>query len=234
MKLHLLYFTLAICQVSSFVVLPTSIHQYSVVGSSALTAADQWQGEVVSNEGGTIQGCSIQQVEESNTDWIITIDGVQADLGKFSEAIYRKLTMDAKKERFQGYRPGTIPPHLLTTYKAYTMDECARETVLEAMQQNEIRPFTDARNDFIIEDIRVPPPPVKKGKKKKGGKKKKNADGISPEEPVVEEVPEWMTYENMKGAIESGWQPGQSFSFVAKNAKGQKVLGKESDTKTNN
>lgn len=112
------------------------------------------------------------------------------------------------------------------------MDECARETVLEAMQQNNIRPFTDARSGLIIENVSIPPP-VKKGKKKKkGGRKKKNAeiDSTTPEEPVVVEEPKWTTYETMKEAIDNGWQPGQSFSFVAKNVKGQKVLG-ESDVK---
>ena len=114
------------------------------------------------------------------------------------------------------------------------MDECARETVLEAMQQNNIRAFTDARNEFLIEDVSIPPP-VKTGKKKKkkGGRKKKNAEmdsATTPEEPVVVEEPKWTTYETMKEAIDSGWKPGQSFSFVAKNVKGQKVLG-ESDVK---
>ena len=85
------------------------------------------------------------------------------------------------------------------------MDECARETVLEAMQQNNIRPFTDARNDFFIETVSVPPPKKKGGKKKKGGRKKK---GEAAETPVVKEPepePQWKTYETMKEAIDAGW-----------------------------
>ena len=46
------------------------------------------------------------------------------------------LIMIAKSQRFQGFRPGTIPPHLLPTYYMFSMDECARETTLEAMEQN--------------------------------------------------------------------------------------------------
>lgn len=155
---------------------------------------------------------------------------VEADLGRFSEAIFKKITSDAKQQRFQGFRPGTIPPHLQPTYRAFAMDECARETVLEAMQQNNIRPFTDARSEFLIESVSIPPS-IKKGKKKKkGGRKKKKEDVEIPEDPVPVEEPKWTTYETMKEAIDNGWQPGQSFSFVAKNVKGQKVLG-ESDVK---
>lgn len=86
------------------------------------------------------------------------------------------------------------------------MDECARETVLEAMQQNDIRPFTDARTDFLIETVSVPPPKKKGSKKKKGGRKKK---GMAAEAaPVVvepEPEPQWKTYPTMKEAIDAGW-----------------------------
>jgi hypothetical protein len=57
----------------------------------------------------------------------ISKNRVQADLGKFSEAIYKKITSDAKQQQFQGFRPGTIPPHLQPTYRTFAMDECARE-----------------------------------------------------------------------------------------------------------
>lgn len=131
---------------------------------------------------------------------------IEADLGRFSDVIYKKITSDAKQQRFQGFRPGTIPPHLVPTYVTYTMDECARETVLEAMQQNNIRPFTDVRNEFLIENISIPPP-VKKGKKKKSNKRRKGA--VQEEEQTVElepEEPKWTTYETMKEAINAGWK----------------------------
>jgi hypothetical protein len=39
-------------------------------------ATDAWQGEVVSNEGGAIRGCSIKPVgEEPTTQWELAIDG---------------------------------------------------------------------------------------------------------------------------------------------------------------
>jgi hypothetical protein len=209
-----------------------------------------WNGEVTSNPGGRIQGCSIQLAEGgSKTEWIIKIDGVQADLGRFSDAIYKKITNDAKRERFQGFRPGTIPPHLEPTYRAFAMDECARETVLEAMQQNNIRPFENARLEMKLEQFETPPPPIRqqrsKKKKKTSNKKKGSAvndtnddipaeSGVAAEEAVVAVPPaadddtsppfaSWICYESMKEAIDAGWKPGQSFSFVAVNVKGQQV-----------
>jgi len=146
-------------------------------------------------------------------------------LGRFSEAIYKKITTDAKQERFQGFRPGTIPPHLLGTYKAFAMDECARETVLEAMQQNNIRPFDDARSQIEMDTFFIPPPKTKKSKQKKVKKKKQGDE--EEKSSVVEEQedqkPEWRAFNTMKEALDAGWQPGQSFSFVARKVKGQKV-----------
>lgn len=77
------------------------------------------------------------------------------------------------------------------------MDECARETVLEAMEQNNIRPFTDARDELLIEKVSIPPP-IKKGKKKKKSKRRKSADAQQASEEPVEEEPKWTTYETMK------------------------------------
>lgn len=78
------------------------------------------------------------------------------------------------------------------------MDECARETVLEAMEQNNIRPFTDARDELLIEKVSIPPP-IKKGKKKKKkSNRRKNADAQQASEEPVEEEPKWTTYETMK------------------------------------
>lgn len=184
--------------------------------------AEEWTGEVVA--GGKLQGCSIQLVGGSATEWIVTIDGEEADLGRFSQAIYKKFTADAKRQRFQGFRPGTIPPHLEPTYRAFAMDECARETVLEALQQNSIRPFENARSEMAIDSISFPPPPPKRSKKTKKNTSKDT------EVPVDEEKPsqEWLTKKTMKEAVDAGWQPGQSFSFVANGVKGQKL--KDQDT----
>ena len=185
---------------------------------------NEWKGDVVSSSGGKIQGCSLQQVEGSTTEFIIHIDGVEADLGRFSEAIYKKLIADAKQQRFQGFRPGTIPPHLEPTYRAFAMDECARETVLEAMQQNNIRPFTSARTDMTFDTFCIPPPVKKAGsKKKKSGRKAKETAEEPQGNTVRNEEPTWLTFETMKEALDAGWRPGQSFSFVARSVKGQKV-----------
>lgn len=169
--------------------------------------------------GATIKGCKIERVANSLTTFTITIDGEEAELGKFSESIYKKLIKDAKELRFQGFRPGTIPPHIEPTYRAFAMDECAREATLEAMQQNQIMPFDSAREDFMIENVSISPPTPQKKKSKKS-KKGKNSTSQEVESPT-ENVKAWITFTNMKGAIDAGWRPGQSFSFVARNVKGQ-------------
>merc|ERR1719469_1701357 len=101
------------------------------------------------------------------------------------------------------------------------MDECAREATLEAMQQNNIRPFDDARAEFKIESISILPM-MKKAKKKKG--KRKQNTKTEEANRLVKEEPKWLTFETMKEAIDAGWKPGQTFSFIARNVKGQKLL----------
>eukprot|EP00956_Cyclotella_meneghiniana_P029842 scaffold73555_cov37-Cyclotella_meneghiniana.AAC.2 len=156
----------------------------------------------------------------------------EADLAKFSQAIYKKITSDARQQRFQGFKPGTIPPHLLPTYKAYTMDEVAREATLEAMQQHDIRPFESCRSDMKIGEVGIAP--RKKGKKggsKKKKKKSKSTEGDDSDgDDVVditdveeEKEPEWLVFDEMKDALKAGWEPGESFSFVATNCKGQQL-----------
>ena len=191
----------------------TESDRRATVLHSSSAADDAWKGEIVA--GGTIPGCTIVSV--GLTEYEVSVDGVAADLGGFSEAVHRKIMKDAKQQRFQGFRPGTIPPHLEVTYKAFTMDEVARETVLEALQQKNIRPFEQARAEIVITDIAVPPPrPKSKGKKK--------AKGAIEEVNQLENT-EWKTYDSMKEAIQVGrWTPGSSFSFTATNVKGQEVL----------
>lgn len=52
----------------------------------------------------------------------------------------------------------------------FSMDKCARETTLEAMELNNIRSFEISRMEFEFEQITIPPV-IKKGKKKKVGQK---------------------------------------------------------------
>lgn len=80
------------------------------------------------------------------------------------------------------------------------MDEVAREAILEAMQQNNIRPFENAREEMEIKEISIPP---RKSKKKKGGKKKKGSAIIEAEE---EAAPAWLTFDTMKEALKAGWE----------------------------
>ena len=91
------------------------------------------------------------------------------------------------------------------------MDEVAREAVLEAMQQNNRRPFDSCRQEMVLENISIPPKKSKK-KKKKGGRKK-NASAST--EPQVEDnapVP-WETYPTMKEALKAGWEVSSALIY---------------------
>ena len=77
--------------------------------SSASDANDAaaWNGDVVSNDPkGRIQGCQLTRVGESPTDWEVTIDGEEADLGKFSEAVCKASALPGIST---GYHPS--PSH---------------------------------------------------------------------------------------------------------------------------
>lgn len=137
---------------------------------------------------------------------------MEADLGRFSQAVYKKIISDAKQQRFQGFRPGTIPPHLEPTYRAFTMDEVARETILEALQQNNIRPFESARQDMTFENFFIQPSEKKGGSSNK--KSKKGSAGTEQESEVVVEKPQWLQFADMKSAIDGGWKVCQSKNVI--------------------
>ena len=81
------------------------------------------------------------------------------------------------------------------------MDEVAREAVLEAMQQNDIRPFESCRADLVIAEVTIPP---RKATKKK--KKKRGSGAGEKEEMEGEQESEWMVFDNMKDALKAGWE----------------------------
>lgn len=214
--------------VQSFTIAPTSTvvpRRHTTQLWDQQQQQQPWQGEVV--PGTTIRGCTLQNID--TTTWKLQIDGAEADLGRFSQAIYQKITREAKQERFQGFRPGTIPPHLEPTYRLFTMDECARETVLEALQQNEVRPFESCRSDMELSDFCIPPAALPKKRKKKKKRSQKQSASTNEEKDdnsesvEAEEPPAWRTFATIKEAVDAGWRPGQSFSFCASDVKGQKV-----------
>mmetsp|Transcript_57470 Transcript_57470/g.140261 ORF Transcript_57470/g.140261 Transcript_57470/m.140261 type:complete len:282 (-) Transcript_57470:945-1790(-) len=167
--------------------------------SSPLSTLWVGQGDVLDDElqPGALQGFTIRPVGgegdgDISTEWVVQVDGHRADLGAFSKTIFGQIIADAKKQRFQGYRPGTIPPHLQRTYTAFAMNEVAREVVMEAMDQSKIRPFTDARESIKIEDVSFikPLPSKKSSKKKKGGRKGKSSKKIRNKQDASGEVNE--------------------------------------------
>jgi len=197
--------------------------------TESTVSLSEWSGDVTNSENGKILGCTITNIGDSLTDWEVKIDGEEADLAKFSSVIYQKLLSDGKQQNYRGFRPGTIPPMILPTYVAYAMDECAKEATLEALAQNEIRPFQDARDNIEINSISIAPPKEKKKKKKKKkkGNETANDDVSSSQTETIDEDSKkqnWSKFDTMQEAIdEGGWKPGQSFSFIATAVKGQKL-----------
>jgi hypothetical protein len=72
MRIQLIIMALAFCPAVSFIP-----HQRSRTFQARKLSLsnDDWQGDIVQNQGGKIRGCSIKQAGESLTDWIVTIDG---------------------------------------------------------------------------------------------------------------------------------------------------------------
>ncbi|GMH66109.1 hypothetical protein TrST_g10205 [Triparma strigata] len=171
------------------------------------------------NSVGALRGCEISRPNADNnpTDYEISIDGVEADLGRFSEQVYKKVMMDAKQQQFQGFRPGTVPPHLQNTYKTFAMDETGRETIMEAMTQNKVQPFERTREEIKFTKVSFIPPPSKKKKKKKSKKKTALPDDEVEDAPPV---PSALSFESMDDAVKNGWAPGIPFSFTS-TCKGQ-------------
>ena len=89
------------------------------------------------------------------------------------------------------------------------MDEVAREAILEAMQQNDIRPFESCRSDIVIGEVSIPPRKVNKKKKKR----KKGAD-VAGMEPGEEKEPEWLVFDEMKDALKAGWEVSYLYCLV--------------------
>ena len=94
------------------------------------------QGDALDDElqPGSLQGFTIRPVGGEGegdipTEWVVQVDGFRADLGAFSKTIFGQIIADAKRQRFQGYRPGTIPPHLQRTYTAFAMVSFAIQTL---------------------------------------------------------------------------------------------------------
>mmetsp|Transcript_18000 Transcript_18000/g.41633 ORF Transcript_18000/g.41633 Transcript_18000/m.41633 type:complete len:101 (-) Transcript_18000:19-321(-) len=85
---------------------------------------------------------------------------------------------------------------MLPKYRELALDETAREAVLEAMEQHNIKPSEGARAEFRISEISIPP------------KNKKEQD--------------WRVFSSPQEAVVAGWKPGQTFGFVATNVAGFK------------
>lgn len=197
--------------------------------------AEGWTGEVVADADGRIQGCTVTPLDD--TTFTVRVDGAAADLGNFSTVVYRKITADAKRQSFQGFRPGTLPAHLLPAYRAFAMDEVAKEAALEALQQQDVRPFAGAREEMVVEQVSIPPPAPKRRKKKKGGRKKKGAAVATEDGDGGDAAPAaWATFATMKEALAAGWEvrrpagpsfaaarlaPARSRSYRARGSRGR-------------
>merc|ERR1719437_366460 len=70
---------------------------------------ESWTGEITNTPNGAIRGCSLERAPNSLTTWTITIDGVEADTGKFSEAIYKKNNNGCKTTTIPRISTGDHP-----------------------------------------------------------------------------------------------------------------------------
>lgn len=165
--------------------------------SSLFLSIDQGQETLAAS--GSLQGCFLTPLgdDELPTEWKVRVEE-EADLGRFSASIYKTIIEDAKRQRFQGFRPGTIPPHIEPTYRALCMDEVAREVVLEALQQHQVTPFSGAREAMKIEEVRFLPP---EKRRKKSNKKRNNTK--KGKKPRVSTRLQWRTYpKNLHKVVE--------------------------------
>jgi hypothetical protein len=85
-----------------------------------------------------------------------------------------------------------------------------------------VNPFDRSREEMTFSAVSFVP----SKKKKKGGKKKKKVvEGGDAQAANAE--PEPLTFESLESAVKGGWEPGTSFSFIAKvsgQARGMDVL----------
>ena len=109
---------------------------YTSRSSPSISTVWVGQGDALDDDlqPGSLQGFTIRPVGGENegdipTEWVVQVDGFRADLGAFSKTIFGQIIADAKRQRFQGYRPGTIPPHLQRTYTVFAMVSFAIQTL---------------------------------------------------------------------------------------------------------
>jgi hypothetical protein len=91
-------------------------------------------------------------------------------------------------------------------------------------------------SEIYLYDFCIPPSTSSKSnsksKKTKKTSRKNQTTGAAMDETAATKSnsddtqsvePSWRTFATMKEAIDAGWRPGQSFSYSAKNVRGQKV-----------
>lgn len=83
----------------------------------------------------------------------VTIDGPASGIGSFGKAIYEKILADQKDlhrtRPVPGFKPGTIPPFIMTRIKMASVREICLETCLAALMENEIQPAND-QTDIVF------------------------------------------------------------------------------------
>lgn len=177
----------------------------------------------------SIEGCFIKPSSDPSR-YDINIDGKQADIGKFSRAIYKNIAKQAREsnQQIKGFRPGTIPPHLISRYRSYCMEQTARETIREGFDQRgyEVVDLAEGEEDFRWAGVSF----VLAEKKKKSKKRKKNnaADGSdtsSDESNAPPPPPPPIECADFDDAVSRGWEPGLDYSFSAEFVKVQRKEG---------
>jgi hypothetical protein len=127
------------CQWLSLVVLLLSSPRLTLSFSSTTIFGAQQRRQVASN---AMAGADVTKTSEGR--YKVSIDGPRSGIGSFGKAIYDKILTDQKEMHkthpVPGFKPGTIPPFVMSRIKFAAVREICRETCLAALQENDIQP----------------------------------------------------------------------------------------------
>ena len=87
----------------------------------------------------------VQLIEFRDGTYHANVDGTTSGIGPFGNAVFKKILKDQKdlhaSRPVPGFKPGTIPPFIMTRIMMATVRETCRETCIAALEENGIRPL---------------------------------------------------------------------------------------------
>ena len=139
--------------------------------------------------------------EEDVEEYTLKLHGPTFQIGPLSKRFYDALMSNAER-RFEGKR--NIPSELVPIYKTYSMDMAAKEATKAAMQENGLElvenpTAVEAGAWGVLENIQI-------------------LENDNPQQDdIVVGTAETIDY----AVQEKLWEPGQAFSFIARNVRGR-------------